>query len=147
MKKKWNLHVYLFFIVAILAAIFGFRPENLLTAEVVTGSIDVYKVNFQEEERLRTTKWTSYEVSKILESVTTMKVSAYRQLPDSYLLFKFDRPVALDDGKVPFAVTQMIVSLPKNKWDDPDMMLLNPQGQWIQYGTDHPLTMLTRDYR
>lgn len=143
---KWNFRIHLLFAVAVLAAIFGFQPERFLTAEIVVGPIEVHKVEYQDEEKLKTTKWTQYEVSKILQSVTTMRTSSYRQLPKSYLLFKFDRSVTLNDSPIPFQVKQMIVTLPESKWEQPDMLLQNPQGQWIEYETSHPLTMLTRDY-
>lgn len=146
-QHKWYYHVHLLFVIAALAAIFGFQPEKLLKAEIVTGPIEVYKVTFQDEQPLRTSKWTQYEVSKILDSVTTMKASNDRQLPQSYLLFKFDREVVLENSVVPFPVKQMIVSLPESTWQRPELLLKNSQGQWVRYESSHPLTMLIRDYR
>ncbi|MFS8579049.1 MAG: hypothetical protein LOD88_03355 [Novibacillus thermophilus] len=147
MRHKWDLRIHLLFIVAVLAAVFGFQPEKWLKAEIVVGPVEVYKVEHQREEPLRTSKWTEYEISKVLQSITSMRASSYRQLPESYLLFKFERDITLDHDAVPFPVKQMIVTLPDNQWDQPDMLLLNAQGQWIVYDTSHPLSMLTRDYR
>ena len=144
---KWDFRIRLLFIVAVIGAIFGFQPEKWLKAEIVIGPIDVYKVEQQHEEPLRASKWTEYEVSKILQSITSMRASHYRQLPDKYLRFTFEREITLDHPAVPFVVRQMIVTLPDNRWDQPDMLLQNPQGQWIAYETSHPLTMLIRDYQ
>lgn len=146
-KHKWNFRVHLLFVIAALAAIFGFQPERMLTAEIVTGPIEVYKVKYQEEEPLHVSKWTQYEVSKILDSITTMKAASHQQLPETYLLFKFEREIVLEDSPVPFAFKKMIVTMPSSRWQQPEMLLQNSQGQWIRYETSHPLTMLTRDYR
>lgn len=145
-KHKWNLRVHLLFLIAALAALFGFQPEKMLTAEIVTGPIKVYKVDYQDEKPLRASKWTQYEVSKILDSITAMKVASHQQLPESYLLFIFEREIILENSPVPFAIKKMIVTFPNSRWQQPEMLLQNPQGQWIRYETSHPLTMLTRDY-
>lgn len=149
MKKihKWDFRIHLLFAIAVVIAIFGFQPDHWLTAEIVVGPFDVYKVNYQQKEKLQANKWTEYEISKALQSVTAMKVSNDRQLPVSYLLFKFEKPVTLNHSPIRFPVQQMIVTLPDRRGETPDLLLKNPSGQWIRYETTHPLTLLANDYR
>lgn len=144
---KWDYRIHLVFAVAIVAILLGFKPDQWLKADVVTGKIDVYKFDDTVQTKLQPSQWTQYELSKVLRSVKTMKVSSYRQLPPRYLLFNFERTVVLDDSPVPFAFKQMIVTLPDSTWQKPQMLLKNPQGQWLEYDMSHPLTMLLRDYR
>lgn len=143
---KWNYRIHLLFAIAIIGAILGFQPERWLKAEISIGPVDVYKIEYQDQEQLRTSKWTEYEISKVLQSITSIRASHFRQLPDPHLLFKFEREIVLDDSPVPFPIQQMVVTLPERKWDQPYLLLQNPQGQWITYDTSHPLTLLTRDY-
>lgn len=146
-KHKWDFRVHVLFAVAALAAVIGFQPERWLSAEITVGPIEVYKVEYQEKEKLPTSKWTEYEISKALQSATTMRASHYRQLPNAYLLFSFEEAVDVDHVAIPFAVKRIIITLPERRWDAPDMLLQNPNGQWVLYETSHPLMALTRDYR
>lgn len=143
---KWNYRIHLLFVIAILGAILGFQPERWLKAEISIGQVDVYKIEYQEQEQLRTSKWTEYEVSKVLQSITSMRAAHFPQLPVPHLLFKFERDVVLEDSPVPFPIREMVVTLPDRKGDQSYLLLKNPQGQWIAYDTSHPLTLLTRDY-
>ncbi|SDY29755.1 hypothetical protein [Thermoactinomyces sp. DSM 45892] len=89
---------------------------------------------------LRVSSTMRQEVGKVLSEVYQLSGLNSLQLPASYYHIHFPTPVVLSlFSPVRHPIDEIIITLPRNAWDEHHLLIKNQQNQWIEYKTHRTL--------
>jgi hypothetical protein len=84
-----------------------------------------------------------YEIEEILANVHQLTGFTANQLPEEYYLIQFPAPLLIPPpSPIIHPIKEMIVTIPRLKWEPHRLYLKNSQNQWLEYQTTRSLSLL-----
>ncbi|GGA38187.1 hypothetical protein GCM10007416_08940 [Kroppenstedtia guangzhouensis] len=109
--------------------------------------VEGYRVIHQKQIPFRVNRGMQEELEQVLAGIHQMAGMRSFNLPDQYVLFRFPNPVVLTSSPPGHPIREMIVTPPTHHWDQPRLLLKNPQNQWVEYKSDRTLLPLANQFK